>query len=134
MANIEKFQKAANEKSPFAQAIRALLDDTNFFDRKSWAAFLDVPEATILTWVNDEALPRPDRLRMILDLLRLRGRNQQPVEKFDSLIVQSPNDISPLGFMMLPTVNDYLKLSVLDFARMLKDMPHEEVQWAIKNL
>ncbi len=57
------------DKSIFAVALKALLDETNLFDRREWAQFLNVSESAISQWVGDKTIPRADLLYMIIDVL-----------------------------------------------------------------
>lgn len=96
--------------SPFAVVLTRLLDETKFYTRFQWANFLGTTTALIVHWANDEALPRPDQLRMILDLLTVRGgKPAAPViAAFEEIAQQPATAVSPLGAGMAPTVRHYM--------------------------
>src|SRR5262245_8795897 len=58
-----------DQRSPFATALARLLDDTSLLTRQQWAELLDVSPAAISQWVNDKTIPRPEVLRMVIDVL-----------------------------------------------------------------
>jgi tetratricopeptide (TPR) repeat protein/transcriptional regulator with XRE-family HTH domain len=98
--------------SPFAQAVRRLLDDTAYFTRPEWARFLGVSPPALSQWVNDKTLPRADLLRVILDVLRSSADiPPEPLAEFDRIASRPAQEVSPLGRRMLPTVNEYLNRS-----------------------
>jgi transcriptional regulator with XRE-family HTH domain len=95
--------------SPFARAIRRLLDDTDYFTRSEWARFLGVSTSALSQWANDKTVPRADLLRIILDVLRSSaGVPPEPLADFDQIARRPAHEVSPLGSRMLPTISDYL--------------------------
>ena len=70
--------KHLENRSKFAQTLQQLLDGTNIFTRTQWAGFLNVSQAAISQWVNDKSVPRPELLRMIVELVR--SRDGKPTE------------------------------------------------------
>lgn len=121
--------------SPFAQTMRALLDDTGFFSRKEWADFLSVTPPALTQWVRDQTIPRADLLSMVVDLLRLRGGEaaREPLSAFDRLRSEPAPSISPHGARFGASLDEYLRSSVLDFARSLRGMTAEQQAVLIKS-
>jgi hypothetical protein len=93
----------------FASVIKALLDDTNLFNRKEWAQFLGVSESAISQWVGNKTIPRPDLLYMMVDVLeQSTGITKGPLEAFKAMAHKPGTDVSPHGRRMLPTVWAYM--------------------------
>lgn len=119
----KKFQLKP-KSSVFARILVQLLDESGFYTRAEWGRFLGVSEPAISQWVNDRTLPRPDLLRMVIDLLKTRGG----VAAADGLIaleaiMDEPADaISPLGGRLGPTLRSYLKVrSIGEIGRAMRE-------------
>jgi hypothetical protein len=115
--------------SPFALALKGLLDDTTRFIRADWAIFFGVKSSTLELWVTDQAIPRPDMLRMMLDLLQhSSGVPAGPLQAFDALKDRLATSISPLGVFMEPTLSEYLlRFKISDgFAVRLRELSAEQ--------
>src|SRR3712207_1433798 len=96
-------------KSIFAAVIKALLDETNLFNRREWAEFLGVTESAISQWVGDKTIPRPDLLYMIVDVLeQSTDIPEAPLESFKDMARRVATEVSPHGRRMLPTVWAYM--------------------------
>ena len=94
--------------SLFSNALKSLLDETNLFDRSSWAEFLGVTESKIESWVQDEDIPKPYRLSMVvLALERSSNIPIEPLGEFYRISKMNSMEVSPHGVRMLPTVNEY---------------------------
>ena len=113
-------------RSKFAIALTALLDDTKFYKRAQWAYFLRISTSAISQWLNDKTLPRADVLAMVLDLLRLRGGEgaAKALAAWDKMASESATKVSPLGARMLPNVAAYLENnSFATLGEELRDAP-----------
>lgn len=114
-------ENTTNKLSPFALALRRLLDDTAYFTRAEWARFLGVSESALSQWVNDKTIPRADLLRVILDVLRSSANiPPEPLTEFDKISNYPAEEVSPLGSRMVPTVSDYIRKST--FVRLGNDL------------
>lgn len=112
-------------RSPFALALTRLLDETGYFTRSEWAAFLGISTSAISQWVKDKTVPRADLLRMILNLLRSRagGAATEPLAHFAAISLRPAQEISPLAGRIAPSIEAYLaKPSFAAFADSLSDM------------
>lgn len=113
--------------SPFAVALKDLLDATEFYTRLQWAQFFDIEESTIHEWITDTALPSSGTLRMMLDILHSRARVREPLDRFNKLTKRPSTEISPLGEFMAPTVEDYLSSMTLSaFGKRLRRLSPEQ--------
>jgi hypothetical protein len=115
--------------SAFAEALKRLLDDTNFHSRSEWSSVLGVSAPALSQWVNDKTIPRPDLLRILLNLLRTRGGEDagKHLEAFDALLDLPAESISPIGSRLGSNLRSYLaNRSLLDVARSLRGMSPEE--------
>jgi hypothetical protein len=115
--------------SPFAAALKGLLDDTMLCKRDDWAHFLRVQPSTLERWVTDQAVLRPDMLHMVLDLLKnSSGVPAGPLQEFDALKDRPATSISPLGVFMEPTLTQYLlRFRISDgFAVRLRELSAEQ--------
>lgn len=84
--------------SLFASALSRLLDETGMFTRKEWARFFGVQPQLLEAWEQDEIFPRPDFLRVMLDLLNsAAGVPKAPLDEFQALMVKPLEEISPCG-------------------------------------
>lgn len=116
-------------KSIFAVALQSLLDDTNYYSRTEWAKFLGISTPAISQWVNDKTLPRPDLIRMILDVLGATENKNTTiiVSNFQDLMDEPSENISPLGARLGFSLKDYLKAgSFVRFGRQLRGLTPEE--------
>lgn len=101
--------------SLFAEALRALLDDTNLFERHEWAKFCGASPEKLRDWLRDEALPKPSNLALIWIVLEeSSGIPQEPLEKFKEMTRMPARKVSPFGVQMLPTVHQYVKRGTFD--------------------
>ncbi len=53
----------------FPEALQALLNSAEHFDRKEWAKYLFASTKTIEDWIDEKDVPRPDHLFKILSYL-----------------------------------------------------------------
>lgn len=96
-------------RSPFAETLKSLLDETNLFDRAGWADYLLISAAAISQWLHDKTVPRPDLLYMIHDTLTMSdGVSPQQLRAFKTMAERPATDVSPLGSRMTPTVWEYM--------------------------
>lgn len=109
--------------SPFAEALKRLLNDTIDYTREDWVEYLFVLVVgerdykrkrlnLIESWLRDEALPSPSQLYMIW--LVTSERYTSPAtgpstEAFRQMANRRATEVSPLGNRMLPTVWEYMK-------------------------
>ncbi len=113
--------------SPLATAIKRLLDETQFYDRSSWAYFCSTREEKLVNWITDKAVPRGDQLRMVVNILQRRGgaAATDGLEAFDALRDLPGSEISPVWMPEFGnTLADYLKpISLGELGRELRAMP-----------
>ena len=123
------------QPSPFAVALKGLLDDTDFFTRDQWLTFIGCPKENVIDlWLSDKALPYADRLYMIVDLLEMRAVPQAPVKAFKDLYERPASEISPLGEKMGATLSDYMNdRSLSRLGATLKALPASEQIWSLQN-
>ncbi len=96
--------------SPFAEALKSLLDDSGVFDRKDWAYLCGVKQIKIDDWLADTSIPRPHDLNMIvITIERSSDMKKEPLEKFIEVTQRRATEVSPHGARMLPTVCEYMK-------------------------
>ncbi len=107
--------------SPFAEALRRLLDETNLFNRQEWVQllfggvvgnkeYLPKKIALIESWTRDEQIPGAMDLNMMwLTLEQASDVPRKPLEPFRALMKRRATEVSPLGNRMLPTVWEYMK-------------------------
>jgi len=102
--------------SEFAQVLRRLLDDTGMFKRNQWAELLNVSEAAISQWVTDNTVPRAELLRMVVDLVRARGRApRELLQEFEAVAAKPGTSVSPKWKERFgDSVNTYLVRPLLE--------------------
>lgn len=123
-------------RSPFADALRALLDDTGFLSRSGWAELLGISTAALSQWVNDKTLPRADLLRIIVEVLRSRGGAAAiaAIGQFETLMDRPAADISPVGARMGTDLRSYMaRKSFLDFAHSLNGLDSDSQLHALES-
>ncbi len=96
--------------SKFAVALKALLDDTDFFTRDEWTDYCVVSDKIINQWLADDSLPTPRRLRMIVRALEERGgpKTIEPLAQFNELRSCPAKDISPIMGYAAANLESYL--------------------------
>ncbi len=95
--------------SPFALALKDLLDETNIFTRQEWARLLDVSTPAISQWVRDKTIPRAAALATIVSTVRSAvGTSNEALRAFLAIAGLPAREVSPHGNRMAPTVMDYL--------------------------
>ncbi len=95
--------------SDFAASLRRLLDETGIFDRREWSRFLNVSGAAISQWLTDKTIPRPETLRMIVELVRSnKNAPREPLQQFDAMSANPSLEVSPHGRRMGESVRSYL--------------------------
>lgn len=95
--------------SDFAASLRRLLDETGIFDRREWSRFLNVSGAAISQWLTDKTIPRPETLRMIVELVRSnKNAPREPLQQFDAMSANPSVEVSPHGKRMGESVRSYL--------------------------
>jgi hypothetical protein len=117
------------DRSRLALALQQLLDETGLFTRAEWAAFLGVSGPALSQWTNDRTVPRPDLLRMVIDLLRTRGGPAagEALMALEGLMDEPSAEISPNGRRLGATLRDYLApRSLREVGRSLRDLSPEE--------
>jgi hypothetical protein len=116
--------------SPFATALKSLLDDTNLFNRKEWGQvlFLNKGEEKIEQWLKDEDIPRAHSIHMLITVLEHSSDvPQEPVDKFMEMAQLRATDVSPHGARMLPTVKEYTyRLTFCELSNKLAKLDKEE--------
>lgn len=102
--------------SPFADALRGLLDDTQVFNRREWAKLLGIREAAISQWLSEETIPRASNLNLIfVTIERASDAEKGPLDVFRQMAELPALEASPKnGKRMLPTVWSYMKRPVFD--------------------
>ncbi|MES3005206.1 MAG: hypothetical protein V4690_03830 [Patescibacteria group bacterium] len=98
--------------SPFAVALKKLLDETQYFSRPQWARFLSVPEEKIEDWVSDRALPVSHIMKVIVEILEATTGTKKALKDFEEMSSMSSTEVSPFGEFMSPTVQEYLNVSL----------------------
>jgi hypothetical protein len=94
--------------SPFASALKDLLDNNGAYDRSDWSYILDTPLEQIESWVEDTTCPRPHHLGMIFTCVdRASDTNKEVSAKFKAVCQERSTLVSPFGKRMLPTVWEY---------------------------
>lgn len=119
----------SQNRSEFAQLLRRLLDETDIFSRSQWAEFLNVSTAAISQWLNDTTVPRPELLRMILDLVRSADNApQELLQEFGEMAAKPAASVSPRhGKKFGESVNAYLIRPLLEgFLLDLKELKAEK--------
>jgi transcriptional regulator with XRE-family HTH domain len=107
--------KTQREHGEFANALRALLDESQVFTRAQWAEFLGVTEPAISQWVNDDTLPRADNLRMIIDVLQESDEvNPELLQRFRTMASRPAHEVSPHGDRLGRSVAHYLLKPLLE--------------------
>jgi hypothetical protein len=119
--------------SPFAQSFKSLLDETAFFSRTEWSQYFQVSERVLEDWVSDRALPDASKLRMALDLLRMRGKVKEPIERFEALFGRPVMEISPFGAFISPSLEAYLKqFSLVKLGKKLRYLSPDQAQRVLR--
>ena len=97
--------------SAFARVIQQLLDDTGFYTRAEWSRFLGISGPALSQWVNDRTIPRADLLRMVLDLLEIRGGTKacDALNNLDAIMDTPAESISPIGSRFGQNLRAYLR-------------------------
>lgn len=119
----------SQNRSEFAQLLRRLLDETDIFSRSQWAEFLNVSTSAISQWLNETTVPRPELLRMILDLVRsVDNAPQGLLQEFDEMAAKPAAAVSTRhGKKFGESVNAYLIRPLLEgFLLDLKGLKVEE--------
>jgi transcriptional regulator with XRE-family HTH domain len=113
------------ERSQFATALERLLDKTGLFTRDEWAQFLGISAPAISQWTNDHTIPEPDRLNMILSVLRESdGVPKEILDEFDQLALKPSLEISPHGDRLDSTLKEYMLRPLFQgFLRMYACVP-----------
>lgn len=126
--------QVSTERSLFADALARLLDRTEMFSRKEWAAALGVTPAAISQWVNDKTLPRAQTVRGVLDLVRRHsGADCIAVRDFMKLNALRAKAISPLGERMGPTMTHYLVAPLVEsFLNLLETATLEQQEEVLR--
>lgn len=118
------YGKARVGNDQFCNFLRRLLDDTQFLSRRGWAESLGVSVEDLKRWVGGEAIPRPDRLWILIRVLEdrnLRDRDHL-LKDFDEMAKIPADQVSSLGSKMMPTIGDYKNRSGIDaFVEELKE-------------
>lgn len=107
--DLEKIPGSLTAISPFAEALKGLLDDTKCFTREGWSTVLSTDEKTLNDWVTDQALPSPENLRSILHCIELCDDHlEEPVEKWRAIVDLRSDEITPLSQEMGKRLADHL--------------------------
>ena len=105
----------SQDVSEFAASLRRLLDETGIFSRREWSRFLNVSKAAISQWITDNTVPRPETLRMIVELVRsIKDAPPEPLQQFDAMSANPSVDVSPHGKRMGESVRSYLVSPLVD--------------------
>jgi hypothetical protein len=102
---LKKDKREAN--SEFAQILKRLLD--HMFSRRDWSKFLGVSQAAISQWLSDRTIPKPETLRMIIDVLS--NSDHKPKEllaEFEAMTLKLAHEVSPNGERFGDSVSAYL--------------------------
>ena len=96
--------------SPFAQAIRGLLLETDLFTREEWCQYLAIDrsnpaelktlDSRITDWCEDRDVPDPRHMELIVDTLRgcsdPKGVIRVALERFWQVMRLKPSQLTPL--------------------------------------
>lgn len=103
--------------SRFAIALKALLDETNLFERKDWADVLGPLRTVeeIEDWVSDVKLPPVRHLSMIWTVLETSsGIPPEPIAAFEALYDLLLAEISPCHDPFNETLRQYMARKPFD--------------------
>jgi hypothetical protein len=96
------------KRSPFAEALRAALDQSGTFSRQEWAEVLQVSKPAISQWVNDHTLPEPENLRSIVEVVKSAdGTPPEVVERLEAALQAPAAQVSPHGLRAGRSFADY---------------------------
>ena len=127
--------------SPFAEALRQMLDGATDYTRMEWVEYLftqvigergwkEKQLKKIESWLEDKELPRPHDLGMIWLLLLERYAEMSTAARAAFLAVahRRATEVSPLGNRMLPTIWEYMNRLMFDplNSRLAKLSPDEQ--------
>ena len=103
-------------KSPFAEALEGLIDDTRLYSRREWAKLLGIKEPAISQWLSEETIPRASNLNLIfVTVERASDAEKAPLEAFRRMAQRPATEVSPKnGRRMLPNVWAYMKRPIFD--------------------
>jgi energy-coupling factor transporter ATP-binding protein EcfA2 len=122
----------STSKSPFAEALTGLLDNTQLFQRREWASLLGIKESAISQWLSEETIPKATNLNMVfVTVERASDADKGPLETFRQMATLPALEASPRnGKRMLPTVWEYMKRPVFDqlSSELAKLTPAEQEQ------
>ena len=109
--------------SRFSQTLQKLFDNTELFTRSEWARFLGIPESSISEWLEDKSLPRPDLIRMTIDLVENSAEaKKEYLNEFEGMTNLPSAEISRLFHLMGNTLNDYMNETFMDLGRRLRNL------------
>lgn len=103
--------------SEFARVLGRLMDESGVFKgRGEWAEFLNVSQSAISQWLNDVTVPRPELLRMIVDLVRsVDAPAREPLQEFERMAARPAAEVSARhGKKFGESVNAYLVRPLLE--------------------
>ncbi len=122
-------KKHSPEPSDFANALRHLLDGTGIYSRAEWAELLGVSPPAISQWLNDVTLPRPEILRMIVDVINESDHAPEAasfVRRFKRMAMKPGHQVSPHGERLGKSANHYIIRPILEtFLRRLEQLDPE---------
>lgn len=114
--------------SLFAEKLRVVLDE--FDNRSFWADVIGATPSEIEDWLNDVAIPETHHLSMILTVIEvsIHGENvKKAVDDFNLIANMRATKTSPLGALMLPTIQEYMaRPAFCDLSRKLAKMDDVE--------
>lgn len=93
--------------SEFSECLKALLFESELFERAEWPQFLMVKNDAVDDWLADKSIPRPSDIFMAYSSVTYYDCNSKPAEPFKIMAEKRASLVSPLGDLMLPTVWAY---------------------------
>lgn len=114
-----------DNRSPFAEALRRLLEMPDGYSKTEWARLLGVTPSAISQWLGDQTVPRAFVLRALVDAVAWRF-GPAALDEFWELSDLPATQISPIGGRMSPTVRQYMVEPLVEgFQRLLRTLRPE---------
>lgn len=128
--------------SLFTERLEEMLDKTNLFNRREWAKFLLIEQERISAWLEEESIPSPYQLNMILIVLENPGSYhldmmipQEYITKFKEMSLMPARNVSKFGKRMLPTVQEYMNRPIFsELSNQLARLSSQEQEELLEQL
>jgi transcriptional regulator with XRE-family HTH domain len=106
---------ARKRRSQLASVLAAIIDDSNIFDRETWAKLCYVSPSAISQWLSDSTLPRPENLRLLLHIAETtEGFPPATIALFRQIASRPSQEISPHARKIGPSLQTYLLGPMID--------------------